>query len=335
MADYYTLIAGAVAGADSDESRRSIYDRARMAQLAQLRKFEPPLTESEIERERSALEEAIGRVECEATGMSRVEVQTNEANGFSLDRQPSCPITTVGVKNTNQAGPSLSGHTRNSNSKDAAPTNGFDLLSNPFVLLRVTPHSTAQEIKHAYEDALEEGIAPGDVLQRAQQSLLTPKLRIDAEVGGFLDVRPELASHIIAKLKAGTSGEEFDEILSSLHALPKSNVLAFFGSQSPLSVTDLIHLLEAQAIVAVGSVYDAVIEAREQAGVGKITREGIVEALGRLEERQISGVAAGGDVTLLSAVNWVNKGTAPCVIAFVLVAAKPVTAGGKVLNAVG
>jgi quercetin dioxygenase-like cupin family protein len=33
--------------------------------------------------------------------------------------------------------------------------------------------------------------------------------------------------------------------------------------------------------------------------------------------------------------NWVNKGAAPCVIAFVLVAAKPVTAGGKVLNAVG
>jgi mannose-6-phosphate isomerase-like protein (cupin superfamily) len=33
--------------------------------------------------------------------------------------------------------------------------------------------------------------------------------------------------------------------------------------------------------------------------------------------------------------NWVNRGTEPCVIAFTLVAAKPVTAGGKVLNAVG
>jgi len=33
--------------------------------------------------------------------------------------------------------------------------------------------------------------------------------------------------------------------------------------------------------------------------------------------------------------NWVNKGTAPCIIAFVLVAAKPVTAGGKVLHAEG
>jgi quercetin dioxygenase-like cupin family protein len=33
--------------------------------------------------------------------------------------------------------------------------------------------------------------------------------------------------------------------------------------------------------------------------------------------------------------NWVNKGTAPCVIAFTLVAAKPVSAGGKVLHAHG
>jgi quercetin dioxygenase-like cupin family protein len=33
--------------------------------------------------------------------------------------------------------------------------------------------------------------------------------------------------------------------------------------------------------------------------------------------------------------NWVNRGTAPCVIAFTLIAAKPVSAGGKTLDAVG
>jgi quercetin dioxygenase-like cupin family protein len=33
--------------------------------------------------------------------------------------------------------------------------------------------------------------------------------------------------------------------------------------------------------------------------------------------------------------NWVNRGTQPCVMAFVLVDAKPVEVGGKVLNAVG
>ena len=33
--------------------------------------------------------------------------------------------------------------------------------------------------------------------------------------------------------------------------------------------------------------------------------------------------------------NWINKGTEPCIISFALLDAKPVTAGGKVLNAVG
>ena len=33
--------------------------------------------------------------------------------------------------------------------------------------------------------------------------------------------------------------------------------------------------------------------------------------------------------------NWVNRGTKPCVIAFILIDAKPVEVGGKVLNAVG
>ncbi len=33
--------------------------------------------------------------------------------------------------------------------------------------------------------------------------------------------------------------------------------------------------------------------------------------------------------------NWVNRGTAPCVLAVVLVDANPVEAGGKTLNAVG
>lgn len=33
--------------------------------------------------------------------------------------------------------------------------------------------------------------------------------------------------------------------------------------------------------------------------------------------------------------NWVNNGTEPCVIAFVLIAADPVTIGGKVLTAQG
>jgi hypothetical protein len=70
MADYYQLIAKAVAGLDPEapsESRRTIYERARAALLAELRTINPPFTEAEITRERLALEEAVRRVEEETS----------------------------------------------------------------------------------------------------------------------------------------------------------------------------------------------------------------------------------------------------------------------------
>jgi hypothetical protein len=67
MTDYLPLLTRAVATLDRNpEARRSVYDRARQALLAQLRSMNPPLAESEITRERLALEEAIRRVEMQA-----------------------------------------------------------------------------------------------------------------------------------------------------------------------------------------------------------------------------------------------------------------------------
>jgi len=76
MTDYYPLIARAVAGLDKNtgESRRALYERARAALVAQLRGLDPPLTESEITRERLALEESIRKVEAEAARKARLEV---------------------------------------------------------------------------------------------------------------------------------------------------------------------------------------------------------------------------------------------------------------------
>ena len=68
MADYFPLISRAVAGLakNTGENRRVLYDRARSALVAQLRGVEPGLNESDITRERLALEEAIRRVEADA-----------------------------------------------------------------------------------------------------------------------------------------------------------------------------------------------------------------------------------------------------------------------------
>ena len=77
MTDYHPLIARAVEGLDksSGEARRALYERARTALVTQLRAVEPPLSESEITKERLALEDAIRKVEADAARKSRAELQ--------------------------------------------------------------------------------------------------------------------------------------------------------------------------------------------------------------------------------------------------------------------
>jgi hypothetical protein len=75
MTDYHPLIARAVEGLghSSGEARRALYERARTALVTQLRSVEPALSESEITKERLALEEAIRKVEAEAARKLRTE----------------------------------------------------------------------------------------------------------------------------------------------------------------------------------------------------------------------------------------------------------------------
>jgi hypothetical protein len=68
MTDYYPVIAGLVADLtkNTGKGRIEIYQRARATLLGELHGLEPPLTESEITRERLSLEKAIRKVEGEA-----------------------------------------------------------------------------------------------------------------------------------------------------------------------------------------------------------------------------------------------------------------------------
>src|SRR6516165_9963062 len=77
MTDYQPLIARAVEGLgkSTGEARRALYERARSALVAQLRGMDPPLSESDITRERLGLEEAIRKVEADAARRSRLEAR--------------------------------------------------------------------------------------------------------------------------------------------------------------------------------------------------------------------------------------------------------------------
>ena len=93
MADYHPLIARAVEGlgASSGEARRSLYERARAALVAQLRSIDPPLSEADITRERLALEDAIRKVEAEAVRRSRAEPRTANQAANQAATQPARP----------------------------------------------------------------------------------------------------------------------------------------------------------------------------------------------------------------------------------------------------
>src|SRR6266850_17099 len=89
MADYYPLIARAISGLDPSapgESRRALYERARAALIAQLRGVQPPLSESEITRERLSLEEAVRKVESEAAQRARDATRSGDISRAGGER---------------------------------------------------------------------------------------------------------------------------------------------------------------------------------------------------------------------------------------------------------
>jgi hypothetical protein len=80
MADYYPLLAKAVAGLPEStaEARHAIYERARGALFGQLRNLDPPVPEEAIEREAQALEVAVAQLETEIASLSGSDVPVAE-----------------------------------------------------------------------------------------------------------------------------------------------------------------------------------------------------------------------------------------------------------------
>src|SRR5690349_15192225 len=128
MADYYPLISRAVAGLDKNtgENRRALYERARTALVAQLRGVQPALEESEITRERLALEEAIRKVEAESARHARETARPTfikRAEVPRRDEQPPRQETPrqETQRQETQPRPAVAGRTATSAAPAAAP----------------------------------------------------------------------------------------------------------------------------------------------------------------------------------------------------------------------
>lgn len=78
MVDFTPVLTKAVAGKATYEERRLVYEKARAALLGQLRAISPPLPEADITKQRLALEEAIRKVEIDASGIAVIKSPADE-----------------------------------------------------------------------------------------------------------------------------------------------------------------------------------------------------------------------------------------------------------------
>src|ERR1700747_2829236 len=91
MADYYSAISQAVAALETNtfEDRRAIYNRARAVQSYQLGKR--PFNKRDFDRERLMLEDAISRVEIEATS-KRITTEASPVQPSDIGPIPMTPL---------------------------------------------------------------------------------------------------------------------------------------------------------------------------------------------------------------------------------------------------
>jgi len=104
--------------------------RARFALVNQLRSFDPPLNESDIARELSVLEEAIQKIEAEATQRSR-----SGAADEAADRPPQDEPSVAGARNSalEPSAPSKD----DEHHAYAPPVRSYDLLIKIVLLLLI------------------------------------------------------------------------------------------------------------------------------------------------------------------------------------------------------
>jgi hypothetical protein len=81
MTNYYPLLASVVATLEPNtaEARRQLYDSARVGFPNYLGNLDPPLSDSDVTRERTALEEVIRRLEAEQMAGTRDHSSENVA----------------------------------------------------------------------------------------------------------------------------------------------------------------------------------------------------------------------------------------------------------------
>ena len=119
----------------------------------------------------------------------------------------------------------------------------FDLTQSPFHLLGLSIRASREEVVDAHEEALADGRANEAALVRAQQTVLTPRTRTEAELSWFPGAPPSQAREILSNLEENNLGDA-DRALERLRGLDKANLAADLCTRSGGETKYVNELLE-------------------------------------------------------------------------------------------
>jgi hypothetical protein len=107
----------------------------------------------------------------------------------------------------------------------------FDLLKNPFVILRLPLTAPKENIAEAFDEALADGHFGDEVLRDARRQLLAPKLRLAATVELLFDANVEQRHAAISKLQDTTP---LSDLIAFCEELPIASRASFLSDVARL-----------------------------------------------------------------------------------------------------
>ncbi len=140
--------------------------------------------------------------------------------------------------------------------------------SNPFVLLAISTSASNQDVLDALDDLMSAESADQPSLAQAKQALLTPRLRLRAELGFLIDTPDGEVRRLLESIQArSVTSDQQKNAAARLAPLSRSNFLTHIAQSTCSDVDLLVALVGAQAEVNVSAVVAAVNKARSRAGI--------------------------------------------------------------------
>ncbi|MBJ3786356.1 hypothetical protein [Devosia sediminis] len=153
----------------------------------------------------------------------------------------------------------------------------FDLLCNPFAVLRIPITASKEDVAAAFDDAMSDGWADDATLREARRQLLAPKPRLAATIDCLLDASPQQRDLVLSALRDGVAPSDLIALAKDLPEVARAGFLSNVAQLRP-SAGVLRYFALTQAAIDKSKVQTEVDLAFEAVGLPVPTMDAVGEA---------------------------------------------------------